>query len=439
MARTRSKPAAKASKDTATVAKPTKSLAPSDSNPPKLFILPKNAHKDARIVSLPDPATGAANRYFNCPTNGLYEFTRIAAPKSTPRSTLIAPVRAEQVGETQESEKSEQEDGESGNKDEESGSISKGYITRSSELFVATPMDPLFFLLPILAPATSKNQKRLFITFDDHIESLTGQLKQILAQKETRILFENRLRAICDTVEAGDESMYRLSAEKLSKILIEKAQRMVKNGLPASMEEKFIRQALQAPILSIKRDPSTLTETTEEATNSQTTTTDTQTSSISQVSATTSMTSIHVAEDACEGLPPNPQLSATPEIQHLLRLRTSLAYMLASYIPPHLRTELASPLSSLIDYTSLDTYLKHLDSLKEEARALRSLSDNISRKRGLDDDEAVEARAEKKRKKEEEEKRKANASRAAKQLKKVDTSGMKKMSSFFTKMPAKKA
>ena len=50
------------------------------------------------------------------------------------------------------------------------------------------------------------------------------------------------------------------------------------------------------------------------------------------------------------------------------------------------------------------------------------------------EDEDSETRAEKKRKKEEEEKRnKSGVSRGVKNLKKVNTSGMKKMSDFFKK------
>lgn len=64
---------------------------------------------------------------------------------------------------------------------------------------------------------------------------------------------------------------------------------------------------------------------------------------------------------------------------------------------------------------------------------------SFSRKRGIEDDVEAEERAEKKRKLEEEEKRKkASQSRGVKELSKVDVKGMKKMSSFFTKMPAKK-
>ena len=52
----------------------------------------------------------------------------------------------------------------------------------------------------------------------------------------------------------------------------------------------------------------------------------------------------------------------------------------------------------------------------------------------MEDDDEDESRAEKKRKKDEEEKRKkAGESRGVKNLKKVNTAGMKKMSDFFKK------
>ncbi|KAH0391702.1 hypothetical protein KCU89_g14234, partial [Aureobasidium melanogenum] len=64
---------------------------------------------------------------------------------------------------------------------------------------------------------------------------------------------------------------------------------------------------------------------------------------------------------------------------------------------------------------------------------------NISRKRStMNDEEAEEREATKRRKKEEEEAKKKNMSRGVKQLGKVNTTGMMKLSSFFTKAPAKK-
>jgi len=412
-----------------------KKLAPADNNPPKLFVLPKDASGDARIVTLPEPASGAPGRYFACPQKGMFEFTRVAAPKSQPRSFLLAP--ADQVEEEQ--------------KISPSSGIARGYVAESAAIFIATPVDPTFFLVPLLAPAATKNQKRLFVTFDDHIESATPGMRQLLRQESYRRMFEARLDNICDKVEAGDESMYRLSTERLAAVLVSKAKRMVQHGLPPSMEEQFVRQALQAPLLSIKREDTFITQTSttedtqpgaSETQDSQTVSetsaaeTDSQSTPNTQLSTTTSMTSISINPDAdiLSDAPPAAH-EASEQVRHLLRLRTSLTYLSACYIPPHVSSTLTY---SLLDFTPLDTHLKYLSSLHEEARALRALSDNITRKRGLDDDEAAEERAEKKRKKEEDEKRKKQESNAMKALKKVDTSGMKKLSSFFTKVPNKR-
>jgi hypothetical protein len=92
-----------------------------------------------------------------------------------------------------------------------------------------------------------------------------------------------------------------------------------------------------------------------------------------------------------------------------------------------------------VDFSPLDKHLALINQLKKEAQALRSMSDNISRKRSADEDEDVLEKAEaKKRKKEEEEIRKKNMSRGVQQLKKADTSGMKKLSAFFAAKPATK-
>ncbi|KIW08201.1 uncharacterized protein PV09_01131 [Verruconis gallopava] len=409
-----------------------KKLQPKDSNPPRLFIIPKGVTKEARIVTLPEPSEGAASRYLVCPEKGVYEFTKVSAPKSHARCVLLAPddEAAEHIKSVDEVRKS---------------SISQGYIAESADIFVATPIDPAFLLLPILAPASTQNQKRLFVAFDDYVDSTAGTLRQLLRQGHIRKHFESRLDVLCDKVEAGDESLYRLSTDKLASLLVSKAQRMVRNGLPASMEEKFIRQALQAPILSIKREgPFSTASTTEEAAAGESQTSSEissqKDSTFSQASVATSVTAVSISDETTTSDVPQEIKSneASPEIKHLLRLRTALQYMSTSYIPSHMRSSLHSSFDTLIDYSALDAYLKQLEALREEARALRSLSDNMTRKRGLDGgDEVAEERAEKKRKKEEEEKKRKQESHALKQLKKADISGMKKLSSFFTKVPKK--
>jgi len=413
MARTRSKPAKAAPKESSpeptTTAKP---LPASTTNPPKLFVLPKDTSKDARIVSLDNPANDTPSRYYFCPQKGFYEFTRIAAPKKDFKSWLI-------TGEKSEDDTTEEVD---------ASRIGSGYITKSADLFLATPIDILFLILPALTPKSAKDTKQHFLAFDDYLDALSSaspHWKALLSQYTTlKTMIETRMRRICDTVDAGEESMYRLSHPKLLEVLVTKAERMVKKGLPASMEERFIKTALEIPIMSIKREESTLStvSTTDAASEKENDTTTT-----SQISVTTTITP---PDDA----PSKPTLTTPTEIPHLLRLRTSLTYLLSSYMPPSLRTPLLALLAPR--FTPLDTHLSAISALKSEALSLRSISDNISRKRAIEEDEEkIAEREEKKRKKEDEERKKKSEGRGVKALKKVDTSGMKKMSSFFQVKP----
>ena len=92
---------------------------------------------------------------------------------------------------------------------------------------------------------------------------------------------------------------------------------------------------------------------------------------------------------------------------------------------------LSTASASQVDFKPLEEYLAQLSKLRSDAVAARSQGD-YSRKRARDEEED-EARADKKRKLEEEKKKKASESHGVRQLKKVNTSGMKKLSSFFQK------
>jgi len=416
MARTRSKPAKAAPKESTpeptTTAKP---LPASTSNPPKLFVLPKDTSKDARIVSLDNPANDTPSRYYFCPQKGFYEFTRIAAPKKDFKSWLI-------TGEKSEDDTAEEAD---------ASRIGSGYNTKSADLFVATPIDILFLILPALTPKSAKDTKQHFLAFDDYLDALSSaspHWKALLSQYPSlKTMIETKMRRICDTVDAGEESMYRLSQPKLLEVLVTKAERMVKKGLPPSMEERFIKTALEIPIMSIKREESTLTTVSPTPDADVDAEKENITTETSQTSVTTTITT---PDDA----PSKPTLTTPTEIPHLLRLRTSLTYLLSSYVPPSLRTPLLALLSAR--FTPLDTHLSAIATLKSEALSLRSISDNISRKRAIEEDEEkIAEREEKKRKKEDEERKKKSEGRGVKALKKVDTSGMKKMSSFFSVKP----
>lgn len=355
---------------------------------------------------------------------------RIAAGKAaTPRSWLLV--------------------SDNGN-DQQSSSIKRdGYISQGQDLFVATPFDALFFLLPLISSEVSTSEKSskkaLFKILDDYIDSApaatASKLSLLLRDPPCRALFEKRLRVVCNVVEAGDETMFRLSQEKLTSEIQAKAQRLVKQGLPASLEDKFITRALEIPI-SGQMFASVHTK-------------ESPVSGVSWKSGITEMDGgvIHRLVEE-EGGPKahmslleqrdDPSITlltqapATPAqfISDLLRTQTAINFILRSYVPAHLH---AGSLESTkeLDFTPLEVHVEHLAKIRSQAQALRSISNNISRKRNADEDEPIDADLAKRRKKEEEDKKKKMASHGVKALSKVNTNGMKKMSSFFTKKSSK--
>lgn len=461
MARTRASKGddttAKTDNSTTTTSKSKYSLPSSSDDPSKVFILPRKATQEARIVSLLHPRYAKPTRFLVCPETGFYEFTRIAAPKSTPHSWLIQTDGQESKKEGLEP-KPEKEDATFGT-----------YVTNGAELFVATPVDPLFLILPTLIDPSSKTEKRRYTSSDDHFDRIqenSPHLWEVLRWGEGRVrdLLEARLGAVCDTVEAGDERMFRFSEDKLLDEVLGKARRMSARPLPQSMEEKFVVKPLEAPVLGVKREATMITttvttstevpaETTSDgspspdvadaspkpkadASDSQSSDSPADTGTISASDASTAATSITTSEEESHAVAELllPAMVASPEVISLQRLRTAFNLLCSSYVPPSLVTVLRTRLAAQpeTDFGPLDTYLSELHRIKQEAAAARSVGD-YTRKRVLDDEELAE-RAEKKRKKEEEDKRKkAGESHGVRQLKKVNTTGMKKMSDFFKK------
>ncbi|GAB7346528.1 hypothetical protein MBLNU457_5211t1 [Dothideomycetes sp. NU457] len=402
-------------------------------NPPLLFILPQERSKDSRIVTLPNPASSVDNRYFLCPDNGLYEFTKISAPKKTPRSWLLAPEHTEEgLGEETNTGDSE---------------LAKGYTIEQPDLFIATPVDPLFFLLPALTAKNEDGNQKLFLSLEDHLDTLSvasPQLKYVLQCDTFKQSLESRANVVCDSVDVGDEKMYRLSLNRLARELLKKAENMAKSGLPASLEQEFVQEALRRPVPLIIRQESSM------AMEDAVPTLDSQTSSFStsaEDSQSTSMSGISTQTDATSvsgsTLAGVSSYGAPNTIVHLLRLRVALNFIMSAYVSPSLRTQLQANFdaeASTVSFVALDEHLKQIETLRKETQALRSVSDNISRKRSnMNDEEAEAAREEKKRMKMAEEEAKKNQSRGVKQLAKVNTTGMKKLSSFFAKAPPKKS
>jgi len=412
-----------------------KELAPSVVNTPHIFVLPKYASPAARIITLPDPASSSPNRYFVCPEKGFFEFTKIAAPKKACRSWLLTPERQakqEIADDTNEGTPKEQQD--------------DSYVLEKPDMFVATPVDPLFIILPLLTGGETGS----YLTFSDFIYTTERrglvQLQQLLRQSNFAGLekkIEGRMESVCDCLDMGDgeDKMYQLSTPKLAAALATKAKRMAKGRLPASMEDRFVKQALETPVLSIKREDSSISIAADDATPGAESKDDTvdasQTPTTQTGDAVTSTPATSVAVSPVED-----KSIATEEVTGLLRVRTALEFLIISYMPTSLRTAIQDVLkapTSPVDFAPLDKHLDFVAGLKKQAQALRSLSDNISRKRSAEDDEEALDKAEAKRKKKEEEEiKKKNTSRGVQQLAKANTTGMKKLSSFFTKAPPKK-
>ncbi|KAH6608558.1 ribonuclease h2 [Trichoderma cornu-damae] len=438
MARTRStKPSTAAASTTdseSSKSKSTTALVPHTGEPPKVFILPSKAATDARIVTLPNPRSSQPSRYLVCPETGIYEFTTIAAPKTVPRSWLIEAAPASNEAKLGD------------------GAGPGAQVTMASELFVATALDPLFLVLPALADAKaskgSEEPKRLFLSSDDHLDKLpqeSSHLSEILRWETTRRLIEGRMGSVCDTVEAGDERMFRLNEAKLLDVICKKAKRMCESGLPPSMEEKFVKKVLEAPLMhrvvrtaesqansssnSNNTDSGASTTQPDSATSqSAASTVETDASSVSQTSTAATSTAGEQTEENFVSAP-----EAPPEVVSLQRLKIAFGFICTSYVTPLLADNLQRGFSGaggLVDFSLLDDYLCGLEKLRSETMAVRT--QDYSRKRNQDEEED-EARMQKKKRLEEEKKKKASESRAVRELKKVNTSGMKKLSHFFQK------
>lgn len=421
---------------------------PRANNPPKVLILPVHASPEACICTLAHPRTLTPSRYYFDPDKGLYEFTRVAAPKSACRSWLIGR-QTKIAGQRDDASPSEASTTREKPKpelpDAHDRPIGDGYTVKNAEMLIATPIDSLFLLLPSFideSSAKSPTSKKLFLSADDLLEKLSEKSKHfshISSQERMRLAMEQRLGAVCDTVEAADEEMYRLSDEKLLRELVLKAKTMIAKGLPASMEERFIRKALESPVMIVKHEESSVSDTTMSQSDmhpSESTVSYAVDSQASDASADSTASALSVATDITVPEDDHVVTNAS-ELYYLLQLRTALSYIISSYVPPAIAKTLNTLIlsgKSLVDFKILDERLADIAKMRAEALASRSLGD-FSRKRSMyEDDDAAETRAEKKRKKEEEEKKKkASESRGIKDLKKVDTKGMKKMSDFFGK------
>lgn len=426
MAKTRSAPA-NPSKTSSRL----QSLPPPVESPPHLVVLPAEASPEARIVSI------NSTRYFIDPTKAaFYEFTQLSAPKSSPRSWLLAPFTAHK---------------------EDLDAKDEGYVLSAPALLLATPVDPLFLLLPCLTSDIDAHSSEYLAASDflSKFSQSAPHLTNLLQSEGMSKILESRIAAVCDGMEIGDdEKLYAFSLSKLVSETVQKARRMAARPLPASMEDRFVKGPLTTPVLSVRREQSGISihdEVTEGAstegattegastegastdpdpesqasTISATTTTSIETAATS-ISTTSSQLEAKVEEEERGGEAEESDIIITP----LLRLRTALSFLLNSYIPTSLHPRLEPLIAQHIDWTPLTLHLDHVAKLKKEAQAMRSIGESFSRKRALGEDDETKEEA-RKRKKDEEAKAKKGVSQGVKKLAKVDRSGMKSLKSFF--------
>lgn len=427
---------------------PKKVLLPgAEEEPYKIFVLPSNTTEDARFVLLKNPRDGARRRYYFCPQKGLFEVTKISAGAGDLRSILFAPsedaptFEAGKIDDELNAAKIEGGGGTSGKATDRKGEPPEGYVNKSAEIFVATPYDPIFILLLLLGPpdrgSTTQSGVRLFRPFDDILDEQLGDdrhLRDVMTNHHFRPTLLRDMNRICDSVEAGNEQMYRLSMSKLYECILTKAQRVVGSGLPASLEDRFVTRSLEVPMLSVKREENTVSIASEQNdAGCDFLIPDVSESQSSAASIATSLATSEVSSATSIGVCDN---TPSTGLIYLQRLRTAISFITASYLDPTLvkkleETSRDSKLSP--DLGPLDEHLQQLANLRAEALVTRSLSD-FSKKRTLEGDEAAEERAEKKRRQEEEDKKKkSQESRGVRDLKKVNVTGMKKMNDFFAK------
>ena len=403
-----------------------------------LIVLPKQRSSDSFIATICHPRNGTPSRYFVDPTAGIYEFIRITTPQKSHRSWLLTPAKQ------QNEPRQEYSSGEKTTYTSKSTTMAASTVMSRPGLLVATPIDPLFLLVPALSDERVRDDsaKKLFRKFDDILDNIcekSSYFEPVTRECTLKAMFEERLRAACDVVEAGEDSMYRLSEDKLVKVLVDKAIRQERWGFPTSLEEKFVRRTLDMPVIGFKREESDRSE--DQSSEPEGPFSEAMSSVHSQQSLPETVSALSTKSSSTDITLPDFEIQGDRQLERLLRIRTVLTYIISSYLPARIATHIKGLLDAShtgLDFKPLDRRLEMITKMRAEALAARSLGDYSRKRNAYEDDEIAEARLEKKRRKEEEDAKKKLETRGLRDLKKVDTTGMKKMSDFFGKKPGMK-
>ncbi|KAK6527010.1 hypothetical protein TWF281_010206 [Arthrobotrys megalospora] len=427
---------------------------------PRVFILPATKDEDAKsishtILTLKHPNNGVPTRYLvhHPPSSSssqdpsapfIYEILKVANQAHAPRSWLITPDLPPLEVPKSSSEEAEPKEDETAAPESESTSTPDSLVIKDAHLYLTTPLDPLYLLLPHLS---SQKTSRNFLSFEDLLEShpeSTKWSKILSLHPPSSQILQSRLLTICDTVSAGDEQMFRLNPEKLHTLLISRVESVAK-ALPPSLTKQISRK-LSKPIgtqastawkrQSEIKDTSTGggsgvindAELEDQDEDTQQDPADSQlrreASKLNLEDSTTDTPVEESTEIVLENLLP------PPEIQYLCHLSHSIQF-LQNYLPQDIYSSLSEKLSTVHPQEPLEKWMEELKSLRAAANAAIDFSMSHS-KRTLEDLEGGMSREdvqrEKKRKKKEED---AKKSTGVKKLEKVDTKGMMKMTAFF--------
>ncbi|EPS41490.1 hypothetical protein H072_4597 [Dactylellina haptotyla CBS 200.50] len=440
---------------------------------PRVFILPAGEGSDGSaishtILSLKHPNTGVPTRYLlhhppkseGTSTPFLYEILKIANQISEPRSWLMTPdLPPLKLPKELEKERSDEgEDGDSkdnadgGKEEPQDPPDRKGdkssLVIKDAHLFLTTPVDPIYLLLSYL---TSDKTSRNFLSFDDLLEShpeFSTWTKIFKLHPPAEKLLQSRLLPICDTVEAGDEVMYRVNNKKVIDLLVSRVESVAK-VLPPSLTNLITRK-LSKP-LSLQASTAWKHQAQPEADKTggiindaelEDDNKDVESQEVeSQLRREASRLNINEEESGTntpaeadtvitklveESLLPPPEILYISQLAHAVQI-------MKNYIPTPLYTSLVTEIHKTHPLEPLEAYQEELKSLRAAANTAMDFSISHT-KRTIEDLEGgvskEEADREKKRKKKEADGKKSHA---VKKLEKADTSGMKKMTAFFKK------
>lgn len=361
-------------------------------SPAFVLIHPKSEGSET-IITLPHALTDKPTRYLLSP-KGIYEIKAFQNPKTQPQSWLLVP--------------------------QETGSkLGEGETVSSGTTYVTTQIDPLFLAIPVLFSEEAKKGRKRFISFDDLTEGLveaSPHWRRVLRSEGARKLLEARVAAVSDSVDGGDEPLYKPSEEKLIQLLLKRVERMagyLASEKGGSLAQEFVSKPLAGPTALAPSSGNVLKSTVNEADEKP--------------------DSEKPEESKEEPKEEDKSTSEEAAVKPLQALLSAHAFLAQTLLPSSISSTLLTALKSAHDFTPLDAYLAKIKASRAELSAVRSSDFSMKRSYGEDDEERAEKRRKKEAEEEAEKKKKKSMSKAAKDLGKVNTKNMMKLSSFFTK------